>query len=95
MSLVERRFVPQASPRKKAFAAVRITGKNAFVAPQARGLLPHHRQGGFYRTTDKKVFAAPQARGLLPHIRRDGFVAAQRANNILAAPDKSIFPSHR
>ena len=47
--------------------------QECFAAPQARGFLPHHRQGAFYRTTGKKVFAAPQARGLLPHIRRDGY----------------------
>ena len=80
---------------KKDFAAGRTIGKKALAALQARRLLPHHRQEGFCRTTHKKAFAAPQARGLLPHLRRDGFVAAQWANNILAAPDKSIFPSHR
>ena len=71
------------------------TGKRDFATPQARGLLPHHRQEGFCRTTDKKV---------LPHDRQKGFcrtsgemilVASQRANNILAAPDKSMFSSHR
>ena len=58
---------------KKAFAAGRTTGKRDFAAPQARGILPHHRQEGFCRTTGKRAFAAPQARGILPHHRQEGF----------------------
>ena len=77
-----RRFLPH--HRQEGFC--RTTGKKVFAAPQARRFLPHHRQEGFCRTTGKRA---------LPHLRREGFVASQWANNILAAPDKSISPSHR
>ena len=88
---IERRLVPQVAPQasKKAFPADCTRGKKAFTSPQARGLLPYHRQESFCRTTGKRAsgaFAAPQARW---------FGGPQRANNILAAPDNIIFPSHR
>ena len=65
----------------------RTTGKKVFAAPQARRFLPHLRQEGFCRTSGKRAFAAPQTRWFC--------CLTTNKQYILAAPDKSISPSHR
>ena len=49
-------FAAGRTTSKKAFAAGRTTSKKAFAVPQARGLLPHHRQDGFVASNGETIF---------------------------------------
>ena len=67
-------------------AAGRTTGKKAFAAPQARMLLPHHRQD---------AFAAPQARMLLPHHRQERFCRTTGKEVFTVPQTRRVLPHHR